>query len=313
MSEFEIVKSEYNALGEDNNYKTHYLKTSADQVVGLGRMKSFSYAVGDVVYTDNNMQVALKCTTAGTTSADELDISTVSVGESVEDGSVVWSVVSRDTVATIDKERPLKTFTSLEQLGLNNNATIEQICEAMPENSTFLLDAIIANLPNFTFPRNDSDGQFIAISNGASRVSLEFTITVGAYHEVFTANYANWARSKFSGWKQLATKGALSMPSDTILTVSPPSFTPNSATSQAFYEFYTAPADGWIKVTIRTGNANQHFIAGWCGYSVSYRTVWNEWVNIEFSLPIHKGMIFGIMVTNVNEIEISFSYAQSEV
>lgn len=95
MSEFEIVKSEYNALGEDNNYKTHYLKTSADQVVGLGRMKSFSYAVGDVVYTDNNMQVALKCVTAGTTSADELDISSKNIGDTVTDGGVVWQVVSR--------------------------------------------------------------------------------------------------------------------------------------------------------------------------------------------------------------------------
>lgn len=35
MSDFEIVKSEYNALDETGNYKTHYFRTSADQVVGL--------------------------------------------------------------------------------------------------------------------------------------------------------------------------------------------------------------------------------------------------------------------------------------
>jgi hypothetical protein len=35
MSDYEIVKSEYNALDEQGNYTTHYFKTSADQVVGL--------------------------------------------------------------------------------------------------------------------------------------------------------------------------------------------------------------------------------------------------------------------------------------
>ena len=91
----EIVNSEYNALGEDNNYKTHYFKTSADQVVGLGRMKNTEYQVGDVVYSDSNLSVALKCTQAGTTSNTELDISGNNVGDSVTDGSVVWSVVPR--------------------------------------------------------------------------------------------------------------------------------------------------------------------------------------------------------------------------
>ena len=40
MSDFEIVKSEYNALDETGNYKTHYFKTSADQVVGLSTVGS---------------------------------------------------------------------------------------------------------------------------------------------------------------------------------------------------------------------------------------------------------------------------------
>ena len=94
----EIIKSEYNALGEDNNYKTHYFKTSADQVVGLGRMKNTEYQVGNVVYSDTNLSVALKCTNAGTTSNTELDISSRAVGESVEDGSVVWKVIERSNV-----------------------------------------------------------------------------------------------------------------------------------------------------------------------------------------------------------------------
>ena len=100
MSEFEIVKSEYNALGEDGNYKTHYFKTSADQVVGLGRTKSFSYSVGDVVYSDTNNKVALKCTTEGTTSNTELDISGNNIGDTVTDGSVVWQVCNRTSDVT---------------------------------------------------------------------------------------------------------------------------------------------------------------------------------------------------------------------
>lgn len=94
----EIVKSEYNALGEDNNYKTHYFKTSADQVVGLGRLKNTEYQVDDVVYSDTNNKVALKCITAGTTSNTELDISGKAVGKSVDDGSVVWKVIARSNV-----------------------------------------------------------------------------------------------------------------------------------------------------------------------------------------------------------------------
>jgi len=91
----EIVKSEYNALGEDNNYKTHYFKTSADQVVGLGRMKNTEYQVGDVVYSDTNNKVALRCISNGTTSNTELDISGKNIGDTITDGNVVWEVVPR--------------------------------------------------------------------------------------------------------------------------------------------------------------------------------------------------------------------------
>lgn len=70
--------------------------TRANNVEGLGRSANTAYVVGDVVYVDNNKKVALKCTTTGTTSNTELDVSNRAVGESVKDGSVVWKVVSRD-------------------------------------------------------------------------------------------------------------------------------------------------------------------------------------------------------------------------
>ena len=91
----EIVKSEYNALGEDNNYKTHYFKTSADQVVGLGRMKNTEYQVGDVVYSDTNNKVALRCISNGITSNEELDVSNALFGMDIYDGTCVWNIVGR--------------------------------------------------------------------------------------------------------------------------------------------------------------------------------------------------------------------------
>lgn len=69
--------------------------TRVNNVEGIGRSPNTTYSAGNVVYTDSNLSVALKCVTAGTTSNTELDISTVSVGQSVEDGTVVWQVVSR--------------------------------------------------------------------------------------------------------------------------------------------------------------------------------------------------------------------------
>ena len=69
--------------------------TRVNNVEGIGRSASAAYVVGDVVYVDNNKKVALKCTTAGTTSSSELDVSSKAIGSSVTDGSVVWQVVNR--------------------------------------------------------------------------------------------------------------------------------------------------------------------------------------------------------------------------
>lgn len=74
--------------------------TRVNNVEGIGRSPNTTYSVGDVVYTDTNMQVALKCTTAGTTSADELDISGNNVGDTVTDGTVVWQVCNRTSDVT---------------------------------------------------------------------------------------------------------------------------------------------------------------------------------------------------------------------
>ena len=74
--------------------------TRVNNVEGIGRSPNTTYSVDDVVYTDNNMQVALKCTTAGATSNTELDISGNNIGDTVTDGSVVWKVCNRTSDVT---------------------------------------------------------------------------------------------------------------------------------------------------------------------------------------------------------------------
>lgn len=91
--------------------------TSNDKVVtpylvafgqtATNRLPNTAYSVGNVVYTDSNLSVALKCVTAGTTSNTELDVSNKVVGESVEDGSVVWKLIARSNVLDEDGVVPI--------------------------------------------------------------------------------------------------------------------------------------------------------------------------------------------------------------
>lgn len=74
--------------------------TRVNNVEGIGRCANTVYSVSDVVYTDTNLSVALKCVTAGTTSNTELDISGNNIGDIVTDGSVVWQVCNRTSDVT---------------------------------------------------------------------------------------------------------------------------------------------------------------------------------------------------------------------
>ena len=71
-----------------------------NNIEGIGRSISTAYAVGDIIYVDNNKKVALKCTTAGTTSSSELNVSTASIGKVITDGTVKWQVCNRTSDVT---------------------------------------------------------------------------------------------------------------------------------------------------------------------------------------------------------------------
>lgn len=97
---WESDTAEYQDGGVKWQLRHQHWSKDVEQITDLttgatNRLPNTSYAVGNVVYDKSNLSVALKCTRAGTTSNTKLDISTVSVGESVEDGSVVWEVIPR--------------------------------------------------------------------------------------------------------------------------------------------------------------------------------------------------------------------------
>lgn len=70
--------------------------THVNNVEGLGRCPGTNYSAGDVVYSSSNMQLALLCTTGGTTAETDLDISANNVGDAINDGTVTWIVAKRN-------------------------------------------------------------------------------------------------------------------------------------------------------------------------------------------------------------------------
>ena len=93
--------AEYQDSGVKWQLRYQHWSKDVEQITDLttgatNRLPNTTYAVGNVVYNRSNLSVALKCTQTGTTSNTELDISGRAVGDSVEDGSVVWMVIDRD-------------------------------------------------------------------------------------------------------------------------------------------------------------------------------------------------------------------------
>ena len=70
--------------------------------MGDYRQASTSYSAGDVVRCMYHAELYLQCTTAGKTSANALDTKSVTAGQSITDGTVVWSVVKNITTANGD-------------------------------------------------------------------------------------------------------------------------------------------------------------------------------------------------------------------
>ena len=102
---WEIDTEEYQDSGVKWKLRWKHWSKSVEEIADLttvatNRLPNTTYAVGNVVYVDSNLSVALKCITAGTTSNAELNISTKNIGDTVTDGSVVWQVCNRTSDVT---------------------------------------------------------------------------------------------------------------------------------------------------------------------------------------------------------------------
>lgn len=90
-------KSEFNLPNGSGGFDKHHFETEVDQVVGLKqnyRQPSTAYTAGQIAY-HSALPTGwyLECTTAGISGSGDLTISTTTIGTTVSDGTVVWTVV----------------------------------------------------------------------------------------------------------------------------------------------------------------------------------------------------------------------------
>ena len=319
---------------EEGNAKVALPYTRVNNVEGIGRSANTAYAVGDIVYVDNNKKVALKCTTAGTTSSGELDVSSKAIGETVADGSVVWEMISRSEFAGSTsttngasglvpapamggenavlrgdgewhKDSNVKTFTSLEQLGLDNNTTIKNIAFALPQGSLLCLVANVVDFPNMALPSIVNSGMLTVINNNPYGNYVQF-LWQQDDGILWSGSFSGYKPDAFT-WYKLATNGALSMPSSGRYT-----YPQLSNVGDTFI----APCDGWLKFNIIPGSTSGlialdttlgHYYVPTVPASVNGNSE-TRW------LPMAKGQTVTVhQYTSVAKLQgIAFIYAQSE-
>jgi hypothetical protein len=90
------VKKKMNIPNGNGGFDRCHPETEVDQVIGLKenyRQSSTAYTVGNIAY-HSALPTGwyLECTTAGTTSSSDLSIISPSIGGTVSDGTVTWTV-----------------------------------------------------------------------------------------------------------------------------------------------------------------------------------------------------------------------------
>lgn len=278
------------------------------------RLPNTNYAVGNVVYDRSNLSVALKCITAGATSNTELDISSKVVGESVEDGSVVWGVVKRDLSAEVSanasaiSERNIKTYTSLTELGLPITATLIDIYNALPDKSSLM----------FEMESSTHTGLGFAEIAGVGGTLVVFKNELRIFADYYLYNYAHWVKSYVAGggeskWVKMARNDSLSMPSWNKIELAVPSVQNNHEGWLTLTNVYTAPADGWIYLQ---GDGYESWYSSCVVYISEASGVRGSstGVYIKNCIPVAKGQNISIDYRKIQRLTLFwFYYAQSEV
>ena len=317
---WKVDTAEYQDSGVKWQLRYQHWSKEVEQITDLttgatNRLPNTSYEIDNVVYDRSNLSVALKCTTAGTTSNAELDISGKAVGERVEDGSVVWKVIARSNVldedgalsirnggtnaTTVDKAREnlqtnLKTFTNTSQLGLEiNNCTILDVMNKMSNDTVFVQYVSPSIYGKFGVPA----GGVVTIE----RINGNFILI----HKQAGSGEKIWLGIKTDNgatWKKFSLNGALSMPSVSAISI-------DFSTTE-----YTAPCDGYLMVSASFDNENGYVRATsnsvlQLQLNVSAKT---DFIQRGF-LPLAKGNVVNIELNSASIVGLQFVYAQSEV
>ena len=130
------------------------------QIEGIGRRCSYAYVVDDIVYSEINNKVALKCIAPGTTSDNlELDISGVAIGETIIDGGVTWKIIHREREADVDA-----LISGLSTANTNIQANTAALNEVKAD-----VDALRADITDGAFaPANCYNRRIVRSGNSVS-------------------------------------------------------------------------------------------------------------------------------------------------
>ena len=178
---------------EEGNAVVDLPHTRANNVEGLGRSFNTYYSVGNVVYVDSNLSVALKCTKAGTTSNTELDISGNNIGDTVTDGSVVWKVCNRTSDVTSVNGQTGDVIVEVGVTSVNGQSgdvTVGKIVDASISGRVITLT--FADGTTKTLTTQDTVGGGSTVSVTAGIIDYSGTIPLPSGYSRSQCKYAVW-------------------------------------------------------------------------------------------------------------------------
>lgn len=195
----------------------------------------------------------------------------------------------------IDKQRPFKTYGTIGAFGLTSNATASELAIAMPPLTEYMASIIQLSLPNMALP---ADGLLQVVKMHNNGAEFKLTAHDGLKTSVYVARWTSLIAENngFTGWKKLATNGALGMPSDKYIIITAP---------------YTAPTDGWIHLYWYE-NSNATYLSANIGALRARIPSIGVGIKNGFFAPISKGATFSLL-NDITIEELCFIYAQSEV
>lgn len=232
------------------------------------RLPNTAYSVGNVVYVDSNLSIALKCTTDGTTSNTELDISNKVVGGSVKDGSVVWSVIARSNVLDeggVASYEELKSEIRFNSESIVSNADLDNFKITGRYNA--YLTAVAKTLLNN--PLSDvTTGIVLEVFAGANTANVFQILYSTLTNDVYTRRYSG----SWNDWKKVSVTPEDFLAKGTI------HITEMYKESTAWYVKYS---NSWVEQ----------------GASVAYNSGANAWVGFTLPVPMADGK-YSVVITD---------------